>query len=50
MAGMSEEAGYPVSFNEFFKAGFPIMILTTLIVSFYMVLVYVVGGGGMSGN
>ena len=47
MAGMSEEAGYPVSFNEFFKAGFPIMILTTLIVSFYMILVYVVGGGGM---
>ena len=27
-AGMSEEAGYPISFNEFFKAGFPIMILT----------------------
>ena len=26
MAGMSEEAGYPVSFNEFFKAGFPMMI------------------------
>ena len=47
MAGMSEEAGYPVSFNEFFRAGFPIMILTTLIVSFYMILVYVVGGGGM---
>ena len=47
MAGMSEEAGYPVSFNEFFKAGFPMMILTTLIVSFYMILVYVVGGGGM---
>jgi len=43
-AGMSEEAGYPVSFNEFFKAGFPIMLLTTLIVSLYMVLVYVVGG------
>jgi len=47
MAGMSEEAGYPVSFNEFFRAGFPVMILTTLIVSFYMILVYVVGGGGM---
>ena len=43
-AGMSEEAGYPISFNEFFKAGFPIMLLTTLIVSLYMVLVYVVGG------
>ena len=46
MAGMSEEAGYPVSFNEFFKAGFPMMILTTAIVSLYMVLVYAVGGGG----
>lgn len=45
-AGMSEEAGYPISFNEFFKAGFPIMILTTTIVSFYMVLVYVVGADG----
>ena len=45
-AGMAEEAGYPISFNEFFKAGFPIMILTTTIVSFYMVLVYVVGADG----
>jgi Na+/H+ antiporter NhaD/arsenite permease-like protein len=45
-AGMSEEAGYPISFNEFFKAGFPIMILTTSIVSLYMVLVYVVGADG----
>lgn len=45
-AGMSEEAGYPISFNEFFKAGFPIMILTTAIVSFYMILVYVVGADG----
>ena len=43
-AGMSEEAGYPISFNEFFKAGFPIMILTTFIVSLYMLLVYSVGG------
>ncbi len=43
-AGMSEDAGYPISFNEFFKAGFPVMILTTFIVSLYMLLVYVVGG------
>jgi hypothetical protein len=43
-AGMSEEAGYPISFNEFFKAGFPIMLITTAIVSLYMILVYVVGG------
>ena len=49
-AGLSEEAGYPISFNEFFKAGFPVMILSTFIVTFYMVLVYVVGGedGGTS--
>ena len=43
-AGMSEEAGYPISFNEFFKAGFPIMMLTTFIVSLYMLLVFIVGG------
>ena len=43
-AGMSEEAGYPISFNEFFKAGFPIMILTTFIVSLYMLLVFIIGG------
>ena len=43
-AGMAEEAGYPISFNEFFKAGFPVMLLSTFIVSFYMILVYVVGG------
>ena len=45
-AGIAEEAGYPISFNEFFKAGFPVMILTTFIVSFYMILVYVVGANG----
>ena len=43
-AGMSEEAGYPISFNEFFRAGFPVMIISTAIVSLYMILVYVVGG------
>ena len=43
-AGMSEEAGYPISFNEFFKAGFPVMILTKFIVSLYMLLVFIVGG------
>ena len=43
-AGLSEEAGYPISFNEFFRAGFPVMILSTFIVTFYMLLVYVVGG------
>ena len=42
-AGLSEEAGYPISFNQFFRAGFPIMILTTFIVSFYMLIVFVFG-------
>jgi len=48
-AGMSEEAGYPISFNEFFKAGFPVMLISTAIVSLYMMLVYVVGAddGGL---
>ena len=45
-AGMSEEAGYPISFNEFFKAGFPVMILTTFIVTIYMLIVYVMGQDG----
>lgn len=40
-AGMAEEAGYKISFNEFFKTGFPIMILTTAIVTLYCMLVYV---------
>ncbi len=39
-AGMSEEAGYPISFNQFFKAGFPVMLLTVSIVTFYIILVY----------
>lgn len=43
-AGLSKEAGYPISFNDFFRAGFPVMIVTTFIVSIYCMLVFVVGG------
>ena len=39
-AGMSEEAGYPISFNEFFKAGFPVMLMTVSIITGYIVMVY----------
>lgn len=39
-AGMSEEAGYPISFNEFFKAGFPVMLMTVTIITGYIVMVY----------
>ena len=42
-AGLSKEAGYPISFNEFFRAGFPVMIVTTFIAMIYSLLVYVVG-------
>ena len=42
-AGLSKEAGYPISFNEFFRAGFPVMIVTTFIAMIYCLLVYVVG-------
>ena len=39
-AGMSEEAGYPISFNEFFRAGFPVMLMTVSIITGYIVMVY----------
>ena len=39
-AGMSEEAGYPISFNQFFKAGFPVMLMTVSIITGYVVMVY----------
>ena len=42
-AGMSEEAGYPISFNQFFKVGFPVMLMTVSIITAYVVMVYWVG-------
>jgi len=42
-AGLSKEAGYPISFNDFFRAGFPVMLVTTAIATVYCLLVYVVG-------
>ncbi|MCS5526024.1 MAG: ArsB/NhaD family transporter [Candidatus Poseidoniaceae archaeon] len=39
-AGMSEEAGYPISFNQFFRAGFPVMLITVSIITLYMILVF----------
>jgi uncharacterized membrane protein YqjE len=37
---MSEEAGYPISFNQFFRAGFPVMLITVSIITLYMILVF----------
>ena len=39
-AGMSEEAGYPISFNQFFRAGFPVMLITVSIITLYVILVF----------
>ena len=49
-AGMSEEAGYPISFNEFFKAGFPVMLMTVTIITGYVVMVYWVAEFGNSSS
>ena len=49
-AGMSEEAGYPISFNEFFKAGFPVMLMTVTIITGYVVMVYWVAKFGNSSS
>jgi Na+/H+ antiporter NhaD/arsenite permease-like protein len=42
--GVAEQAGYPVSFIKFFRVGFPVMLVTIVIASFYMVFVYVILG------
>ena len=41
-AGLAEESGNDISFNRFFKTGFPIMILTLLTSTVYVVVRYAV--------
>jgi len=41
-AGLAEAQGYPISFIEFFKAGFPVMILSTFVATCYMLIFHVV--------
>ena len=45
-AGIAEREGYPLSFNAFFKAGFPMLLLTVAIATVYMLVVYVWLGWG----
>jgi len=40
-AGISEHDGYPISFNTFFKLGFPTMIVTVFIAHVYMLIFHV---------
>jgi len=45
--GIMDRADYKVSFIEFFKYGFPVMIITVIIASIYCVVVYGVLGWGL---
>ncbi|XP_035230140.1 P protein-like [Stegodyphus dumicola] len=37
-AGLAEQHGYRFSFYDFFKVGFPVMILTTSIATIYLLI------------
>jgi len=39
--GLAEQQGYPISFNTFFKQGFPIMIISVLVASIYILITHV---------
>lgn len=41
-AGVSGRYGYPISFNQFFKFGAPITLLTMIVANVYLVIVFVV--------
>jgi len=40
LTGISSKHGYPISFNEFTKVGFPVMIMTIIIATIYMLVRY----------
>lgn len=37
-AGMAEQAGIPISFNRFFKIGFPMMLVSTTVAMIYLLI------------
>lgn len=41
MVGLAEQEGITISFNRFFTVGFPIMLLSTLVAMFYLLLCHV---------
>lgn len=43
MAGLAEQEGISITFNRFFKTGFPIMLVSTFVAMIYLVLCHVVG-------
>jgi len=40
-AGLSEQQGYPISFNRFFKTGFPVMIVSVITATIYLLIFHV---------
>ena len=38
LAGISTKGGHPITFNSFFKVGFPIMILSIIVSSIYLLI------------
>jgi P protein len=40
-AGLSESEGYPISFNYFFRTGFPTMIVSVLTITVYLLIFHV---------
>jgi len=45
--GIAAQAGFPISFGRFTKTGMPFMILSMILVTAYMVVVFVVLGWGL---
>jgi len=41
VAGISESQGYPMSFNQFFKVGFPVMVSSIAVCNVYMLIFHV---------
>lgn len=48
VAGLSEKFGYPISFIEFFKVGFPVMILSTFFANVYLLIIHCAIGWGLT--
>jgi len=46
--GIMDRADYKVSFIEFFKYGFPVMIITVIVATIYSIIVYSVLGWGLT--
>lgn len=40
LSDISEREGYPISFKDYFKLGFPLMILSIVICSIYLLILY----------